>query len=217
MRRYITESELRQIIRDVISECRGANDRRPASLRESRSVKSRRLQSIMSAHGGLMGRGSGNSVYDIHNISDSDILCVIPFDEYRSLYNSKYSVDHGRWADNYSLEVWARQQGVSLEPGDRIGVLKLKDDNVVLFINRNESCVPTREGGWKSCHEKRTKREKDRSRDGANYYIPLHRRPFEHGQIWKNPYRRDWGKEVVDAKMDAIRRYNDGADRPLNY
>lgn len=202
-------------LKDIINEA--VRD----ALNEAKSIKSKRLQDILTKHGGpgRMGeRGHSNQTYDLHNMKDEDILCIVPFDQYRAMYDKKYSVDHGRWEDNYSLEVWAKNQGIKLEAGDRIGALELKDGNVLLFINRNEACLPDREGGWKDYYEKREKRKEDLRTDGARRYIPKHRRPFEYSQIWKNPYRKGWDKEDVDAKMDNIRQYyGKGEDRELNY
>ena len=190
-----------------------------SAIKEARSIKSDRLQSILSKHGGpgrQDSRFSTNQSYDLHNMRDEDIICVVPFDEYRTLFDKKYEIDHGKWSDNKSLEVWAKNQRIKLEPGDRIGALHLKDGMVLLFINRNEDCVDGR-GGWMDYHEKREQRNSDKWGDGSKRYIPKHTRPFEHGQIWKNPYRRGWDKSDVADKMDAIRRYNDNPDRPTNY
>ena len=187
-------------------------------LSEARSIKSRKLQQIISQHGGL-GR-HGNDCNDLHNMSDDDIICVMPPDKYHALWDKKYTADHWRWADNFSLDVWAKNQGIQVERGDRIEGLELNDGYYLIFINRNESCVNDYKGErgvWKDYYDKREERKRNRYMDGKNRYIPKHRRPFDYDRVWKNPYRKSWKKDDVNNMMQNIRDYNMDIERPTNY
>lgn len=197
---YITESQL-----DVITDY--------VRLNEAKSIKSDKLQKIFSEHGGLKksvySRGVHTRNYvssDFHNMSDDDILGVITRDQLNSI-QSERDVDHWRWADNYGLDIWAKENGVKLERGDRVECEELDDGMFVVYVERNAEFEHSgRDGGFKDFYNKQEERRKNRYNgfepmsDKAKAARDLRNNPFywahKHGEMrdpqsgWSNPDRR---------------------------
>ena len=152
---YITESQLDKIVEST-------------KIDEARSIKSKKLQKILSQHGGIArswysrGMHTSNSVStDIHNMPDEDILGVLSPAQLEEIQKG-HTVDHWRWADNYGLDIWAKENGVQLERGDRVESQKLGDGMYLIFVERNaEFEYSGREGGYKEYATKKNEREKN--------------------------------------------------------
>ena len=209
MKIRLTENRLRELIYECVQSV--LSEGKPG-------IQSQKLYNIMQQHGGL----KRTNCLDVHNLRDEDIVTVMPLAELGNITSDKrYIRDHGRWADSYGLDVWAKENGVNLIPGDRMSYMELGDgEHAVIVVNRNENQVQGREGeGWDAYHQKRQQRERDKKMDGSNHYIPRYERPWNHSRIWKNPFRKEhWTQDEVDNEMDAIRDYHlKGDSRKRNY
>lgn len=212
MRLRLTEDKLHQLIYECVRQV--INESKPG-------IQSKKLYTLMQQYGGLK-KGNSNCL-DIHNLKDEDIIKIMPKSVLRQLTSDKrYEVDHGKWAENYGLDAWAKSEQIKTKPGDRMSYLELGDgENVVIVINRNENQVQGREGeGWDAYHQKREKRRNDREHDGSERYIPKHKRPWAYSRQWKNPYKKtnSWNRDAIDKDMDSIRDYHaKGDNRERNY
>lgn len=176
---YITESQL-----DVIGDY--------VRLNEAKSIKSEKLQKIFSEHGGLWkdqlsrGRHMRNYVSsDFHNMSDDDILGVISKEQLDDIQHG-HTVDHWRWADNYGLDIWAKENGVNLERGDRVEYERLGDGMYLVYVERNaEFEYSGREGGFKDFHNKKEERRMNSHHDG---FEPMTDKAKAARDLRKNPY-----------------------------
>ena len=211
MKYTLTESKLRSLIQEAIQDI----------LVEAQGIQSQKLYNIFKKYGGFetyRGIGSRNrktsnsTCIDIHNLTDNDVITVMPRSQLNQITNDRrYYVDHGKWADSFGLDAWAEENGVKLGRGDRMSYIKLGDgQNVVIVVNRNENQVSGREGeGWDAYYQKTEKRKEDRSMDGKNQYIRKYSDP-EHYRMWKNPYKRasdsNWTQKDIDDTMNRIRQ-----------
>ena len=193
----LTESDIHNLVMEAVN----------AVLNEAKSIKSKKLQDIFRKYG--TPTGGHNMCIDLHNIKDEDIITVLPISDVVNLTSDqKHKIDHGRWVDNFGLDVWAKENGIKTIPGDRIAYVPLGNgDNAVVVINRNESQVSGREGeGWDAYHQKREKRSEDRRLDGQNRYIHKLYDP-ERFTMWKNPYKKTtWTRDDINGTMDNIRK-----------
>lgn len=167
-------------------------------LTESPSLKSRKLQAIFKEHGGLYkdiylrGRHTKNYVNtDLHNMRDEDILGVMSQEEINQLQKG-HDVDHWRWADNFGLDVWAKNNGVQLKQGDRIETEKLADGMFLVFLEHNAEFEHSgRNGeGYESFFNKREMRRKNSNHDGKNEYVPMTPKSKAAHDLRTNPYFR---------------------------
>lgn len=197
MKYILTEQKLQKLIRESIVSV----------LMESRGIQSKKLYDILSQYGGF-GESPTKGVIDIHNLSDDDVITVMDNNDLRSIYNNKqYVVDHGKWADNYALDVWAKQQGVPLIKGDRVESIRLGDKkHSVIVICRNADQVRGREGeGFDGLWKKREQRRYDQNHDGKYRYIPQYVDALR-SKLWKNPYKKQWSKDDRADIMNGIRQ-----------
>lgn len=207
MKIRLTEDKLHQLIYECVQKV----------LNEGKQgIQSQKLYDIVQQHGGLV----DTHALDVHNLSDEDIVTVMTKQQLRDITDDRrYIRDHGRWADNYALDVWAKENNVDLIPGDRMEYMELGDGNVVIIINRNECQVQSREGeGWDAYHKKREERRKNAFRDGKNSYIPKYREHFSDGRMRNNPWKKEFSREQIDKEMQDIRDYYaKGDERGTNY
>ena len=219
MKVRLTEDKLHRLVYECVRTILGES--KPG-------IQSQKLYDILQKHGGIRKRYAGdrngdNNGLDVHNLRDEDIVTVMPLSMLRQIQSDRrYVVDHGRWAENYALDVWAKGNNINLKPGDRMSYLELGDnENVVIIVNRNESQVKGREGeGWDAYYQKKEKRRNDGKNDGKYDYIHKYRRPWDWSRQWKNPYKRtdSWDKETIDKDMNSIRNdYALGNKRETNY
>lgn len=219
MKVRLTEDKLHRLVYECVRTI----------LDESKpGIQSQKLYAILQKHGGIRKRYAGdrngdNNGLDVHNLRDEDIVTVMPLSTLRQIQSDRrYVIDHGKWAENYALDVWAKGNNINLKPGDRMSYLELGDnENVVIIVNRNESQVKGREGeGWDAYYQKKEKRRNDGKNDGKYDYVHKYRRPWAWSRQWKNPYKRtdSWDKETIDKDMDSIRDYYAlGNKRERNY
>ena len=209
----LLESVVRKVVNESLSEIDLTN------LNESKSIKSGKLQKIFSEHGGLwkdnLSRGRHVRNYaatDFHNMSDADVLGVINKEQLDNIQRG-HTIDHWRWADNKGLDIWAKENGVNLERGDRVEYEKLGDGMYLVYVERNAEFEHSgREGGFKDFYNKKEERRVNGRHDGfepmsdkAKAARDLRHNPYfwghKNGEMrdpqsgWSNPERR---KEAFD-------------------
>jgi hypothetical protein len=200
----LQDSILEGLVREVVSDL----------LSEARSIKSSKLSDILKSHGGLykdvLSRGRHVKNYagtDLHGMEDSQILGVLSPSQVRDI-QSGHTVDHWRWSDNYGLDIWAKENGVKLDKGDRVETLKLGDGSYLVYVERNAEFEHSgREGGFKDYYLKRKEREKNRPSDG---YVAPSGRGKAVRDLRQNPYYWDGKNGTLHDRnsgwTDASRR-----------
>lgn len=217
MKIRLTEDKLHQLVYECVR--RVLNEGKPG-------IQSQKLYDILQKYGGIKrsyegSRNPDNRGLDVHNLRDEDVVTVMPAAMLRQITSDKrYEVDHGRWAENFGLDAWAKSQGIRLQSGDRMAYLMLGDgQNAVIVINRNESQVEWRKGeGWDAYYQKRKERSRDKMSDGKKDYIHKYKRPWAHSRHFKNPWHRELPRDVIDKEMQDIRdHYALGDKRETQY
>ena len=102
----LTENELYEIIKESVSNM----------LSEARNIKSEKLYNIISQHNGIK---SNRGVFDIHNMTDDDIINVI---------NSKELSDF----EKLGSKRFAQKYNIELGIADQIDYIPLNDGNYIL-------------------------------------------------------------------------------------
>jgi len=209
---YITESQLDRIVESE-------------KIEEAKSIKSGKLQQILTQHGGfkkdpyMRNRHFKNyAATDFHNMQDGDVLGVITRDQLNNIQRG-HTVDHWRWADNYGLDKWAKENGVQMERGDRVEYEELQDGMFLVYVERNAEFEHSgREGGFKDFYEKKQQRRMNNvdgyqpMTDKAKAARDLRHNPYywahKRGEMrdtqsgWNNPERRqqvfNYAKQGLD-------------------
>lgn len=219
MKIRLTEDKLHQLVRECVRRV----------LNESETgIQSQKLYDILQKYGGIKrsyegSRNPDNRGLDVHNLKDDDVVTVMPVETLRQITSDKrYEVDHGRWAENFGLDAWAKSQGIEKIPGDRMDYLMLGDGkHAVIVINRNECLVPERgEEGWAGYHHKKEKRRNDKNWDGKYDYIHKYKRPWAWDRQFKNPWKKEpqWTRDAIEKDMQSIRdHYALGDKRETQY
>ena len=139
------------------------------SLMESKSIKSRKLQQIVSKYGGFYNEGRGRYYYpkrglvDLHNANDEDVIGVFSNDDIR--YMGKGDNDLWRFALAHGAK--------NLEPTDRIYLIPLADkEHHVLVVARSNAIR-----NYCNIRDERQFRKSDF--DGAERYM----RPYDVGHL----------------------------------
>jgi hypothetical protein len=187
----LSENKLLNLIKESIFEY----------LNESRQgIQSRKLYDIIKQHGGLSENGKTYaSTYDIHNLTDNDIIDVIQEDAYYNI------------ANQYGLKDYYASKGYQFEESDGIIGIGLNDGYVIVAIVRNEHFDTMRtwnKGGWYNTYKKRDDREKSRMNDGSKQYQWSNPEANELG--FRNPYYKQWNS---DSKADFMNRMRDSYNR----
>lgn len=193
MKYMLTETRLRNYIAECVRDI----------LRESRGIKSKRLYDIITRHGGFESPYGVQRIFDVHNLSDDDVVGEVSADLARRIGTTYRG--SGQDYLTTGLNAWATERGARLERGDNCEYIPLKDGYKAVVIVRNEYQVRGREGeGWDAYHKKRTEREENRRLDGTRRYIPKYRDPLR-DKLWKNPYKSGWSREDRENIMNAIK------------
>lgn len=204
----LTESELKNVIGNIVHEI----------ISEAKSIKSKKLQDILSKHGGLYksqhtkGRHFRNYVIaDFHNMSDDDVIGVM---DYKQIQDIQY---------NYgSLYKWAKENNYPVSVYDDVDSEKLGDGNYLIIIYKNAKFESSKqEGGWKDVYDKREKRRRSNRNDDFQamtpkgkaarelrttvpYYWAAKRGEFKDPQSgWTNPERRKQAMDFIRQGKDA--------------
>lgn len=219
MKIRLTEDKLHQLVYECVR--RVLNEGKPG-------IQSQKLYNILQKYGGIKksydgSRKPDNRGLDVHNLTDDDIVTVMPVPMLKKITsNKRYEVDHGRWSENFGLDAWAKSQGIRLESGDRMAYLMLGDgQNAVIVINRNESQVEWRKGeGWDAYYQKRKERSRNKMSDGKKDYIHKYKRPWAWDRQFKNPWKKEpqWTRDAIENDMQSIRdHYALGDKRETQY
>ena len=211
MKVRLTESKLNQIVLECVQSI----------LHESqRGLKSQKLYDIIKQYGGFNKDSVRPASYDVHNITDDDVIGVLSNEQVRQAELT--IIGKGRYRDEQGLNAWAQKMGYKIIPGDGVKAIPLGDyKNNVIVIVRNLYQANGREGeGWDKTYQERERRKSDMENDGSKRYIPKHKRPWAWGRQWKNPFKKDdtWTRDDINRDMQSIRDYQaQGDKRPRNY
>ena len=106
----LTESDLCRLIEESVEQI----------LKEARSINSPKLYNMIQRHGGIK---SNRGIFDIHNMTDNDIISVVNYNQLREFENQGY-------------KNFAKEKGISLGIADEIDYIPLKDGYYILAICR---------------------------------------------------------------------------------
>ena len=174
-------------------------------LNESRGIRSKKIYDAIKSHGGIDKDDIYYPVYDLHNLTDDEFVCVMPNKKVSEI-RSGHNVDMGKYIDNFGLLSWAKQNGVDVIPGDNVEAIRLGDKkNSLIVIVRNEKLYKNREDGWRNYWNKRQEREKNLWSDGKKHYFWTNK---EAEDIFKNPYFKNWPRAAQEKKMDKARDFS---------
>lgn len=200
----LTESDLHHIISESVKQV----------LAEKKSIRSSKVQQIINQHGGfykdIWQRRNHTSPYintDLHNMRDEDILGVMSQEQIQQLQQG-HNVDHWRWADNYGLDIWAKQKGIQMEKGDRVETLKLMDGMFLVYVERNAEFEHSgRHGGYEDYYTKKQWRKRSRYNDGQREFVPMTSKGKAAKELRRNPYLwPDREAKYVDQNKEQKRR-----------
>lgn len=175
------------------------------TLLEAQGIRSKKIYDTIKSHGGFSKDDIEHYSVDLHNLTDNEFIGIIPsYHELRKIQNG-HTVDHGRWADNYGLDKWAKENGYDIKSGDRVEAISLRDGTYLAVIVRNEMLIPGREDGWKKFYDKRTERERNRRADGQRDYVWKNK---DAEFNFHNPWFKDWSQEDRAAAIQKARNFN---------
>ena len=185
----ITENELYNLIKESIL----------STLNEARNIKSQKLYNIIQQHGGIQ---SNQGIFDIHNLTDEDIIDVVTYSDWR------YIVKNG-------IRKFAQTNNINLDIADTLDVIKLKDGNYLLcklrggnFDRISKQSNAEREklpGDFELLHNKTNERTKNRYPRKGDYV--WNNKDAE--DLFHNPFFRkgegNWTPQNKQQAMDNIR------------
>ena len=172
------------------------------AIDEARGIRSKKIYNAYKQYGGWDKYDCEHSVCDVHELTDDDVIGVLPNDEIRKI-QAGHNVDHGRWIDNWGLDKWAKEQGYNVIPGDRVDAIKLGDGkHSLVVITRNASLYKDRQDGWRKHWDKVENRERNRRLDGKNQYFWKNKKAED---IFHNPWFKEWPKADREAAMNRAR------------
>lgn len=210
MKIRLTESKLNQIVLECVKSLLDESER---------GLQSQKLYDIISQYGGFNKNSVMPASYDVHNITDNDVIGVLSNEQVKQA--ERTIIGQGRYRDEQGLNAWAQKIGYEIIPGDGVVALPLGDyKNNVMVIVRNMYQANGRDGeGWDNYNTKREQRKSDRDWDGSRRFIPKYKRHFEHSRMWKNPWKHEpnWTRQDINKSMQALRDYHQNPDRPTNY
>lgn len=185
----ITENELYNLIKESIL----------STLNEARNIKSQKLYNIIQQHGGIQ---SNQGIFDIHNLTDEDIIDVVTYSDWR------YIVKNG-------IRKFAQTNNINLDISDTLDVIELKDGNYLLcklrggnFDRISKQANAEREklpGDFELLHNKTNERTKNRYPRKGDYV--WNNKDAE--DLFHNPFFRkgegNWTPQNKQQAMDNIR------------
>ena len=211
MKIRLTESKLNQIVLECVKSILDESER---------GLQSQKLYDIISQYGGFNKNSVLPASYDVHNITDNDVIGVLSNEQVKQA--ERTIIGQGRYRDEQGLNAWAQKIGYEVIPGDGVVAIPLGDyKNNVIVIVRNLHQANGRDGeGWDKTYQERERRKSDRENDGSKRYIPKHKRPWAWDRQWKNAYKKtpSWNRQAIDNDMQSIRdNYALGDNREKNY
>jgi hypothetical protein len=187
----ISESELHNLIKESVVN----------ALNEARGVKSQKLYDIMQQHGGIY---SNHGVFDIHNLTDNDIIDVISYQELKNIHNQ-------------GIRNYAKQNSIELGIGDMLDTIELNDGNYILcklrggrFDSITKKDNAEREklpGDFELLHNKTEERRRNRY-PRKNDYVWNNK---DAEDIFHNPYfRKGEGNWTPERKTEVMNNIKNG-------
>lgn len=170
-------------------------------ISEKRNINSKKLYDIIQQHGGIK---SNNGVFDIHNLTDDDIIDVISYNDLKNI-------------ERIGMRKYAKENGIYLGVADMLDTIVLKDNNYILCKLR---------GGRYDCITKQTNAEREKTPGDfetysrkkeerrKNYY------PRKEDYVWNNddaeflfhnPYfKKGEGNWTSDRKKQVMNNVKSG-------
>ena len=183
------------------------------TITESRGIRSKKIYNAYKQYGGWDKNDCEHSVCDVHELTDDDVIGVLPNDEIRKI-QAGHNVDHGRWIDNWGLDKWAKEEGYNIIPGDRVDAIKLGDGkHSLVVITRNASLYKDRQDGWRKHWDKVENRERNRRLDGKNQYFWKNKKAED---IFHNPWFKKWPKEDQAAAINKAREFRNRLNEAID-
>lgn len=186
----LTESDLCRLIEESVEQI----------LKEARSINSPKLYNMIQRHGGIK---SNRGIFDIHNMTDNDIISVVNYNQLREFENQGY-------------KNFAKEKGISLGIADEIDYIPLKDGYYILAICRGarfdrigKQYNDSREkslGDFEDLLNKKDLRTKNRF-PRKDDYVWNNKKAED---LYKNPYFRngegDWTPQRKKEAMNNVRK-----------
>ena len=187
----LTENELHAFIKEAITSV----------LLESRGIKSKKLYDIVQQHGGIK---SNHSVFDIHNLTDDDIIGVVDYRELRNIF------DNG-------TKKYAKEKGINLGIADDLDSIELNDHMYILaklrgarFDGIRKSTNAEREktpGDFELLHNKTKQRNSNRY-PRKNEYVWNN---DDASDLFHNPYFRNGNEHwTPQRKREVVNNVKNG-------
>lgn len=181
----IKENELCNLIKESLL----------STLNEAKGIKSRKLYDIVQKHKGIL---SNYAVFDIHNLTDDDVVGVITYKQWVAI------VEKG-------IRNFAQEHGINLHSADTLYVIELNDGNYVLCVLRGgnydriaKSVNAKRKktpGDFEFFINKKVARERNRY-PGKDDYVWNNK---DADDLFHNPFfRRNEGNWTQDRKSEAV-------------
>jgi hypothetical protein len=181
----IKENELCNLIKESLL----------STLNEAKGIKSSKLYDIVQKHKGIL---SNYAVFDIHNLTDDDVVGVITYKQWVDI------VEKG-------IRNFAQEHGINLHSADTLYVIELNDGNYVLCVLRGgnydriaKSVNAERKktpGDFEFFINKKVARERNRY-PGKDEYVWNNK---DADDLFHNPFfRRNEGNWTQDRKSEAV-------------
>lgn len=187
----LSESELHNIIKECVV----------ATLSEARGINSQKLYNIVQQHGGIK---SNQGIFDIHNLTDDDIIGVFNWDELRNI-------------NNKGIRKYAEEHGIALGIADMLDTIELNDHTYILaklrggnFDTISKTANASREklpGDFELLHNKTNERRKNRYPRKGDYV--WNNKDAE--ELFNNPFfRKGDGNWTSQRKQQAVNNVKNG-------
>jgi hypothetical protein len=187
----LTENELHAFIKEAVTSV----------LLESRGIKSKKLYDIMQQHGGIK---SNHGVFDIHNLTDDDIIGVVDYRELRHILDS-------------GTKKYAKEKGINLGIADDLDSIELNDRMYILaklrganFDRIRKSVNAEREktpGDFELLHNKTEQRHRNRYPRKDEYVW----NNDDASDLFHNPYFRNGNEHwTPQRKREVVNNVKNG-------
>lgn len=186
----LTEKDIRNIIKESVV----------GAIMEAKGIKSKKLYDIIQQHGGIV---SNRGIFDIHNLTDNDVVDVLTHQELHNIYNIGW-------------KQYAYNNGIDLGVADMLDYVELNDGNYLLlklrggrFDRISKQSNTTREktsGDFELLHDKIQQRNKKYPR--KTDYVWNNKDAEE---VFHNPFFRkgegNWTPEEKQRVMNNLKNH----------
>lgn len=186
----LTEKDIRNIIKESVV----------GAIMEAKGIKSKKLYDIIQQHGGIV---SNRGIFDLHNLTDNDVVDVLTYQELHDVYNNGW-------------KQYAYNNGIDLGVADMLDYVELNDGNYLLlklrggrFDTISKQSNAKREktsGDFELLHDKTQQRNKKYPR--KTDYVWNNKDAEE---VFHNPFFRkgegNWTPEEKQRVMNNLRNH----------